>query len=137
MALTDFQQGIIDTVNVVVDGKINSLQTPQTQVGLVKQDPDGFEVLVDFNGTERKCTLPEHLHDWISKDDIVFATDMMGNGIEWVVTGSSGSVRDQSLVINDEDTEKQKGRLVSGVTKFEDENGDLTDNELIVGEGSD
>ena len=45
-----------------------------------------------------------------------------------MVSGSSGSKRKQTLVVNDE----EKNRLSGGVTKFEDENGTLTDNSLIV-----
>ena len=61
--------------------------------------------------------------------DIVFVTDIQGNGANLVVTGSSGTARkSKSLVVNDED----KHRLVGGVTKFEDDNGNLTDNDLTV-----
>lgn len=70
------------------------------------------------------------MHNWISKDDIVYVQDAMGNGQEWVVTGSSGSTRKQTMVISN--NQEGKGDLVSGVTKFADDNGNLTDNDLVI-----
>ena len=128
--LNDLQKGIIDTVDVVVDSKVSRLNIPQTYVGVVVQDPEGYKCIVEINKVERTCTLPEHLHNWISKDDIVYVQDAMGNGQEWVVTGSSGSTRKQTMVISN--NQEGKGDLVSGVTKFADDNGNLTDNDFVI-----
>ena len=53
---------------------------------------------------------------------------MYGNGAELIVTGSSGSTRKKTLVVNDED----KDKLTGGVTKFADDSGNLTDNTLTL-----
>ena len=123
--MNDLQKGIIDTVSVVVDSKVSRLNIPQTYVGVVVQDPEGYKCIVEINKVERTC-----LHNWISKDDIVYVQDAMGNGQEWVVTGSSGSTRKQTMVISN--NQEGKGDLVSGVTKFADDNGNLTDNDLVI-----
>lgn len=128
MSVLEKQRSLIEGIEAVVDKRMSRINTPEIKVGVVVQDPAGFECIVDVQGTEMKCTLPEHLHDWVSKDDIVYVTDTRGNGADLVVTGSSGTKRDQSLVVNDE----ERGRLVGGVTKFEDSSGALTDNDLIV-----
>lgn len=101
---------------------------PVMKVGVVAEDPEGYKCIVNIQGTEKECVLPEHLHDWISKDDIVYVTDLYGNEAELMVSGSSGSTRKQSLVVNDEN----KNKLVGGVTKFEDNDGTLTDNYLTI-----
>ncbi|PWT34586.1 hypothetical protein DKZ29_07925 [Limosilactobacillus reuteri] len=122
------QKNLLKGIENVVDAKIRQMSKPEIMTGVVAEDPKGYKCIVRFNDTEKVCLLPEHLHDWISKDDIVFVTDTRGNQSQLVVTGSSGSTRGQTLVINDEN----KDKLTGGVTKFEDNNGDLTDNKLVV-----
>lgn len=122
------QKNLLKGIENVVDAKLRQMSKPEIMTGVVAEEPSGYKCIVRFNDTEKTCLLPEHLHDWISKDDIVFVTDTRGNQSQLVVTGSSGSTRRQTLVVNDESKEK----LVSGVTKFEDDGGTLTDNELVV-----
>ena len=110
------QQDLIDGINALIDGRLKGINVPKTIVGTVVQDPAGYDCIVKINGTEKNTILPEHLHDWVSKDDIVIVQDTKGNGSELVIIGSSGSTRDNSLVI--EDTEQQ--HHISGVTKLED-----------------
>lgn len=126
---TDAQKQLLDAMHAVAQQEVSRASAPKIEVGTVVQDPAGYDCIVNIQGTEKKCILPEHLHDWIGDGDIVFVTDVQGNGANLVVTGSSGTARkSQSLVINDED----KHKLVGGVTKFEDDNGNLTDNDLTV-----
>lgn len=110
------QQDLIDGINALIDGRLKGINVPKTIVGTVVQDPSGFDCIVKIYGTEKNTILPEHLHDWVSKDDIVIVQDTKGDGSEMVVIGSSGSTRDNSLVI--EDTEQR--HYISGVTKLED-----------------
>lgn len=114
-------------MKVVAEGTQQN-KGPVMKVGVVAEDPEGYKCIVNIQGTEKECVLPEHLHDWISKDDIVYVTDLYGNEAELMVSGSSGSTRKQSLVVNDEN----KNKLVGGVTKFEDNDGTLTDNYLTI-----
>lgn len=128
MSVLDNQKSILDAIKVIASQEVKRNSGPTVKVGIVTEDPQGYKCIVNIQGTEKTCTLPEHLHDWISKDDIVYVTDINGNNSEWVVTGSSGSTRDQTLVVNDED----KGKLTGGVTKLEDTDGNLTDNNLKI-----
>lgn len=130
MQADEIQKNLIKSVNTIVESKINEQPTPRNLVGIVVQDPSGYKCIVKVNETEYTCTLPEHLHDWISKDDIVYVQDLYGNGANLTIIGSSGSTRDQTLVISDE----KKKHNISGVTKFEDENGYLRDNKIIIDE---
>lgn len=130
MQADEIQKNIIKSVNTIVESKINEQPTPKNLVGIVVQDPSGFKCIVKVNGTEYTCTLPEHLHDWISKDDIVYVQDLYGNGANLTIIGSSGSTRSQTLVISNE----KKKHNISGVTKFEDESGRLKDSKIDIGE---
>lgn len=130
MTVSGMQNNLIDAIKTIVNNELNNVSTSQSMTGVVVEDPVGYKCIVKVSGVERECTLPEHLHDWISKDDIVVIQDLYGNGAELVITGSSGTTRNQSLVISDES--RDKGKLVSGVTKFEDEDGNLFDHELTV-----
>lgn len=128
MSVLDNQKNILEAIKVIASQEAKKNSGPTVKVGVVAEDPQGYKCIVNIQGTEKTCTLPEHLHDWISKDDIVYVTDINGNNSEWVVTGSSGSTRGQTLVVNDED----KGKLTGGVTKMEDPDGNLTDNSLKI-----
>lgn len=127
-SVAEKQKSLLDSIDNVVNQRISQMSKPTIQVGVVAQDPSGFKCVVDIQGIEKECTIPEHLHDWISKDDIVYVTDINGKGMEYVVTGSSGTTRSGSMVIQDE----EKGRFVSGVTKFENDESTLDDNEFII-----
>ena len=127
-SVAEKQKSLLDSIDNVVNQRISQMSKPTIQVGVVAQDPSGFKCIVDIQGIEKECTIPEHLHDWISKDDIVYVTDINGKGMEYVVTGSSGTTRSGSMVIQDE----EKGRFVSGVTKFENDESTLDDNEFII-----
>ncbi|MFS8177785.1 hypothetical protein CBG04_09740 [Limosilactobacillus reuteri] len=132
MSVAETQNKLLEAVQIMVEEKVKQSSGPVFDTGIVAEDPAGYKCIVNINGTEKTCTLPEHLHDWISKDDIVYVNDVYGNGSELVVTGSGGSIRKQTMVVNDE----EKSKLISGVTKFEDDNNNLTDNTLrIVDEG--
>lgn len=124
----EIQQNFIDSISTIVDSKLATATTPQNKVGIVKQDPSGYKCIVTINGSDFTCTLPEHLHDWISKDDIVIVQDLYGNGSNLTIIGSSGSTRSATLVIYDE----EKGHNISGVTKFEDDNGGLNDDTIVL-----
>lgn len=127
-SVAEKQKSLLDSIDNVVNQRISQMSKPTIQVGVVAQDPSGFKCIVDIQGIEKECTIPEHLHDWISKDDIVYVTDINGKGMEYVVTGSSGTTRSGSMVIQDE----EKNRFVSGVTKFENDESTLDDNEFII-----
>lgn len=114
-------------VEVIVDQKLSDYQTPQNLVGRVVENPRGYDCDVQIFQTIRSCTLPEHLHDWISKDDMVIVQDIYGDGSNMIIIGSHGSRRNQSLVINDEN----KDKLISGVTQMEGTLG-LDDPELLI-----
>lgn len=130
MSVSGMQNNLIDAIKAIVSSEVNNARSTQSLTGTVVADPAGYKCIVNIMGTERECTLPEHLHDWIGKDDIVVVQDIYGNGSEYVVTGSNGSTRDHTLVISDDN--REKGRLISGVTKFESENGELFDHELTI-----
>lgn len=127
MSVLEFQEKIIEGVGVIVDSKMKEVEMPKNQIGRVTANPSGYDCNVLIYGTEFSCTIPEHLHDWISKDDMVIVQDLYGNGSQMIVIGSHGSARKQTLVINDE----KKERLVSGVTVLEGD-GETIDPTLVI-----
>ena len=128
MEVSEQQKGLLEAMRTIAQHEAQRNSGPQFQTGVVVEDPAGYKCIVRVNDTEKTCTLPEHLHDWVSKDDIVQICDMYGNGAELIVTGSSGSTRKKTLVVNDED----KDKLTGCVTKFADDSGNLTDNTLTL-----
>ena len=120
----DMQKNIIQAIETVVESKIGSRDTTNSLSGIVVEDPSGFACKVEINGQVYNCQLPEHLHSWIQKNDIVIVQDLHNNGLKRVVTGKTGSIiSDASLVFNDEES----GKLIGGVDYIEDENGNKMD----------
>lgn len=118
MANRDLQKKMVDTIVSIVDAKLNRNTTTNSRFGYVVNDPEGFSAIVSINGEEYQCTLPEHLHTWVQKDDVVIIQDLFGNGSKLVITGKTGSrMETPQLVFFDED------KAVSGVDVLIDEKG--------------
>lgn len=128
--INSIQDKILSSINEVVQGSVKSLNIPKIYVGTVVQDPVGYKCIVNIYNSDKETILPEHLHDWISKDDIVLVQDTNGQGTNLVIIGSSGSTRAQTLVVHDNESKHN----ISGVTKIEDEDGVLIDKEIEIEE---
>lgn len=117
---TELQEKIIETVETIVDYKIRNFTTPSNTIGVVREEPNGFDCLVKINQDEITCLLPEHLQTWIQKGDVVLIQDLYGDGSRYTVTGKTGSVMESpQLVFTDEET----GRNISGVDGIFDDEG--------------
>lgn len=104
----------------VAKSEVDKSKSTSSKIGYVVKDPKGFSCKVSVNGLEIECQLPEHLHSWIQKDDVVIIQDLYGDGSKKIVTGKTGSRNtDPSLVFYDEETE----RNISGVDIVYDESG--------------
>lgn len=104
----------------VAKAEIERNKSTSSKIGYVTDDPKGFSCKVSINGLEIECQLPEHLHSWIQKNDVVIIQDLYGDGSKKIVTGKTGSRNtDPSLVFYDEEI----GRNVSGVDIVYDESG--------------
>lgn len=108
----ELQGKIIETIETVVNYKIRNVSYPSNAVGVVKEEPEGFDCLVKINQDELTCLLPEHLQTWIQKGDVVLVQDLYGDGSRYTVTGKTGTTLGApSLVFTDEET----GKNISGV----------------------
>lgn len=104
-SVKETQEQLLEAMRTIARQEAKKGSGPQISVGVVCDDPQGYKCLVDFQyhlkmkeddkQAQKECILPEHLHTWISKGDIVFVTDISGNGGPLVVTGSSGRPKDQ------------------------------------------
>lgn len=115
----DLQKSVIKAIETVVEAKIGENSTTNSTMGIVVEDPKGFTCKVDMNGQVFTCSLPEHLHTWIQKDDIVIVQDLYNDGVKRIVTGKTGSTRPSPSIVFSDDS----GRLIGGVDYIEDENG--------------
>lgn len=119
MANYDIQRSLVEAVEIVVDSKLDKVSTTSSQFGIIVEDPNGFDCKVKIGSDIFSCQLPEHLHTWIQKNDIVIVQDLYGNGSKKIVTGKTGSVNQSpSLVFHDEES----GKLIGGVDMVFDEN---------------
>ena len=122
MASYDTQKNILDAITVVVKAEMGKQSTTNSLVGFVVANPVGFDCTVDVGAIEYYCQLPEHLHSWIQKDDIVVIQDLYGDGSKKVVAGKTGSRNaSPSLVFYDDETNMN----ISGVDVVFDEEGNV------------
>ena len=111
MEVYEIQKQIFDSIQNAVDSRISELNTTNSTVGIVEETPQGFDCKVVLNGNSVMCSLPEHLHSWVQKDDVVIVQDLYNNNQNRVVIGKTGQVlKSPSLVFED-----NSGKLASGV----------------------
>lgn len=120
MSNYDMQKNIISAIQEITRAEIGKKSTTSSKIGYVVDDPSGFDCKVSIGGQVVSCQLPEHLHSWVQKDDVVIIQDLYGDGSRKVVTGKTGSRNTEpSLVFHDEES----GRNISGVDVVHDESG--------------
>lgn len=125
MNTEDLQGMIIETIESIVDHRMKGGTSPINKIGVVTEEPRGFECYVRIGVDIVECLLPEHLQTWIQNTDIVLVQDLYGDGSRLTVTGKTGStMTSPSLVFTDEET----GKNISGVDGiFDSETGERLD----------
>lgn len=122
MEAYEMQKQIFDSIQTAIDSSISKINTTNSTIGLVSEDPDGFICNVKINSEIVECSLPEHLHSWIQKDDIVIVQDLYNNSQKRVVTGKTGQInKSPSLVFEDASDMKLKSGVDGMFDKLEDE----------------
>lgn len=123
MEKSELHSNLFTAVDKIVEVKMSAMTTTNSTVGVVSSDPEGFTCKVKLNNEEYVCTIPEHLHSWIQKNDIVIIQDLYNNGQKRMVIGKTGQVQESpSLVFYDKD----KKKLTSGVDGLFDSEGNKT-----------
>lgn len=122
MSKADLQDKIIETIESIVNHRINEYSTPQNKIGVVVEEPDGFDCDVKIGLEVTTCLLPEHLQTWIQKGDVVLIQDLYGDGVRFTITGKTGSTMETpQLVFSDQESNKN----ISGVDGiFNEETGE-------------
>ena len=112
MSKAEMQGKIIETIDSIVKHRINEYATPSNRIGVVIEEPEGFDCIVKSGIDTITCLLPEHLQTWIQKNDVVLIQDLYGDGSRYTITGKTGSTMETpQLVFSDQET----GKNISGV----------------------
>lgn len=121
------QDSLLEAIDIMVSDSIKKAKYTSSTIGKVKSVklPDCVVTLAD---NEVTCVLPEHLHNWIQKDDIVIVQDLYNDNSKKTVVGKVGSSRPVSLVIFDEAV----GKDISGVDATENPLTGVTDDNIIL-----
>lgn len=122
MAGLNSQKQIVDAIEQVVDLKLAKQKTTSSRIGIVKEDPVGFEAKVSIGEDVYDCTLPEHLHTWIQKGDVVIVQDLYADGSRLMITGKTGSTMETPSLVFFEGE-----HAISGVDVVIDGNGEKID----------
>ncbi|MBS4462280.1 hypothetical protein JXA27_06875 [Aerococcaceae bacterium zg-B36] len=105
------QEKLIQAIDVVVKSRLNNYQTTNSMIGVLTEDPVGFDCKVRINNEIIECSVPEHLHSWVQKDDIVIVQDLYNDGRKKLITGKTGQLQAHPSIVF-EDPNKKK--LISG-----------------------
>ncbi|MCY9056047.1 hypothetical protein ACP8H2_09235 [Bacillus subtilis] len=121
------QDSLLEAIDIMVSENTKKIKYTSSTVGKVKvvNLPNCTVTLPD---NEITCLLPEHLHDWVQKDDIVVVQDLYNDNTKKVVVGKIGSSRPVSFVMYDQSV----GRNISGVDATEDPSTGDTDDNIIL-----
>ncbi|HDR8454042.1 TPA: hypothetical protein QC364_000841 [Bacillus cereus] len=121
------QDSLLDAIDIMVSERIKKMNYTSSSIGKVISVslPNCVVKLAD---NEISCTLPEHLHDWVQKDDVVIIQDLYNDNTKKAVIGKVGSSRPTSFVMYDQDI----GKGVSGVDVTEDPStGKISDDVIL------
>ena len=119
----DMQENIIRAIRTVVGAEMQSMNATKSTIGIVLDNPKNYKAKVKINDDVFEAIVPEHVHHWIQKDDVVVIRDLYNDKKKLVIEGKTGHVSGEpQLVFSDaRDTDK----YVSGVDGVFDENGNL------------
>lgn len=94
------QRILIDVIDQIVNKKLDSYNNTTSMFGVLIEDPDAFEGKVKISDDIYTCTIPEYLHTWLQKDDVVIVQDLFNDGRKKTIIGKTGKTRvtDPSLV---------------------------------------
>lgn len=115
------QKQLLEAIDLVVSDRLSKTKKPHNRVGVLQNTPAGYVGQVKINREIIECHVPEHLHSWVQKDDVVMVQDAYGDGKLMIVIGKTGETQvNPTLVFYDKDID----RLISGVDMIVDsENG--------------
>ena len=117
------KQSILDSIDILVTKRISQMNTTKSLVGIVVENPQGFDVKVKINEDVHTCLLGEHLHHWIQKDDVVVVQDLYNDRQHLTVIEKTGNISpDAQLVFEDN---RAPGNHISGVDGVFDEEDNL------------
>ena len=106
----DIQRSIVKAVDTLIEERLERDNKTRSEIGIVVDEPTGFSASVKILEQIYDCILPEHLHSWIQKNDVVIIQDRMNNG-QRVIVGKTGDyLQEPSLVFHDE----EQDILISG-----------------------
>lgn len=126
-------QRIIESVDTLVGRRISEINTTNSTVGVVVENPSKQSVKVQIHDDIFDCMINEHLFHWIQKDDIVIVQDLHNDRKKMNVVGKTGHIsNDPQLVFEDP---RAQGNYISGVDGVFDENGTLLNYATVDTEG--
>lgn len=119
----DMQENVIKAIRTIVGAEMQSMNATKSTIGIVLDNPKNYKAKVKINDDVFEAIVPEHVHHWIQKDDVVVVRDLYNDKKKLVIEGKTGHVSGEpQLVFSDaRDTDK----YVSGVDGVFDENGNL------------
>lgn len=126
-------QRIIESVDTLVGRRISEINTTNSTVGVVVENPSKKSVKVQIHDDIFDCMINEHLFHWIQKDDIVIVQDLHNDRKKMNVVGKTGHIYNEPQLVFEDP--RAKGNYVSGVDGVFDENGTLLNYATVETEG--
>lgn len=86
----DFQESLIDAIQILLEDIVKKTPFTSSQIGLVKE-LNGFDAIVEIYGSDAQCKLAEHLQSFIKVGDIVIIQDLENNDVNKFIVSKIGS----------------------------------------------
>jgi hypothetical protein len=87
----DVQRSLIDAIEIIVGETVKSTEYTSSYIGLVKE-VNGFDCMVEINGSETKCKLVEHLHTLVKVGDVVLVQDLYNTNVKKFIVSKIGGI---------------------------------------------
>lgn len=91
--MKEIQQGILESVQIIVDEYAKDINFTKSHIGTVKSIK-GFKAMVLIFDEEHECMFFEHLYNTIAEGDLVLVQDINNNGVNKFVMQKIRSVPD-------------------------------------------
>lgn len=114
--MNDIQQSLIESIQTLAGERLKNVNFTKSFTGIVKE-VNGLQAIIEINGSNSECIIPQNLASYIWKDDIVIVQDISNTKSQKIVQGVISSTNKDMFHIYDTVEDK----IVSSIEQLWDE----------------
>ncbi|KEK23933.1 hypothetical protein [Bacillus gaemokensis] len=114
--MNDVQQSLIESIQILAGERLKNINFTKSFTGIVIE-VNGLQAIVEINGSNSDCIIPQNLSSYIGKNDIVIVQDISNTKSQKIVQGVISSTNRDMFHIYD----TVEDRIVSSIEQLWDE----------------